>query len=160
MKNILIILTLLLTYYSVKAQAPIEPLYQNTNYGRTHGAYYKDMDNDFNAYEGTWVYTNGNTTLKIVLQKKEMVSFTKPIGKQYYADCLVGEYQYIENGVEKVNTLSNLNINHNSMTLYNLRDTGIIKKGVPPRCDECPENERRVAMMFTEPTRRNIAGLQ
>ena len=32
----------------------------------------------------------------------------------YYTDFLVGEFRYVENGVEKTNTLSNLSINHPS----------------------------------------------
>lgn len=34
------------------------------------GTYYKDIDNDFNRFEGTWVYSNANTTLKITFRKK------------------------------------------------------------------------------------------
>lgn len=38
--------------------------FPTTNY------YFKDIDNVLNPYVGTWVYTNGNTTLKINFIKK------------------------------------------------------------------------------------------
>src|SRR5690606_3886847 len=118
-----------------------------------------DIDNDFNPYVGTWVYTNGNTSLKVIFQKKEMMQNNLGSNMQYFRDYLIGEYQYIENGIEKVNTLPNLLSNHSDRTDYNIRDTGIILKYIYPKCEECSDTERRISMSFTEPSRRNSAGL-
>lgn len=73
------------------------------------GYYRKDIHNVLNQFEGTYLYSNGNTSLKIVLIKK-----IKQYNSSYYEDLIIGEYQYIVNGVEKVNTLSNLNVLYNN----------------------------------------------
>src|SRR5690554_2222573 len=135
-KVILTILTVQLLGYLSNAQNPVEPLFQNTNFGDINWAYYKDMDNNYNPYVGSWVYTNGNATFKIVLQKKEMVLTSSGIGqylKQYSTDRLIGEYQYLENGVEKVNTLQNLTISNLDAREYNLYSTGIVLKNLYPK---------------------------
>ncbi|MFN4313275.1 MAG: DUF6705 family protein [Chitinophagaceae bacterium] len=46
---------------------------------------------------------NTNTSFKIVLVKK-----VQQYNGECYEDLIIGEYQYIVNGVEKVNTLSKL----------------------------------------------------
>ena len=162
MKKALTILTLLIISYSIEAQSSIEPIFRNTNYGDTNGTYYKDIDNDFGPYVGTWVYTHGNTSFKIVLQKKVMMPLISGVGQhatQYYADRMVGEYQYIENNIDKVNTLSGLSINHNEESDYSLYSAGVVLKSSYPQCDECSDTERRISMIFNEPSRRNSVGL-
>ena len=64
MKKLIFILILNLSYISV-AQNPIIPL-ESKNGTRQNGAYYKDTNNVLNAYEGTWLYTNGSTSLEII----------------------------------------------------------------------------------------------
>lgn len=81
-----------------------------SNYG-AEGFYFKDINNDFNSFEGTWEYTSGNTSLTISFRKRINVHQQSEISN-YHLDALVGEYKYIENGIEKVNTLSNLINNH------------------------------------------------
>ena len=102
MKNTIIIL-LILSAICCKAQSPIINI-TDDNGNQIAGSYYKDLDNLLNVYEGTYLYTNGTTTLKIVLQKKTM-SFDG----HHYEDLIIGEYQYIKNGVEIINTLPRLN---------------------------------------------------
>src|SRR5690606_10043709 len=107
MKNILVILIFIfgLNTYS---QTPILFLENRNPYDTQEGAYYKDLNNVLNDFEGTWLYTNGGTSLRIVLVKKEAQYRTD---RGYYEDLMVVEYQYIENGVETINTFSNLNQN-------------------------------------------------
>lgn len=162
MKKALTILTLLIISYSIEAQPLIEPRFKNLNYARTEGTYYKDIDNDYAPYVGTWIYTHGNTSFKIVLQKKEMMPLISGVGQhaiQYYTDILIGEYQYIENGIDKVNTLANLSVNHSKPINYSLYGGSIVLKNLYPKCDECAETDRRIAMTFNEPSRRNSVGL-
>jgi hypothetical protein len=104
MKNIKFILALLLITLSVncKAQTPVIDL-NDRNGERISGAYYKDTNNLLTPFEGTYVLNDGVNYLKIVFQKKIM-QYT---GSEY-EDLLIGEYQYKENGVEKINTLSRL----------------------------------------------------
>lgn len=88
---------------SCKAQFPTLPI--EDWYKEQEGAYYKDIDNELDDFEGTWLYTNGNTSLKIILRKEVMF-----YNGDYYEDVMVGEYRYIENGVELINTLDNINV--------------------------------------------------
>lgn len=147
-----------------KAQSPIEPLYNNSKLGDAEDTYYKDLNNDFNNFEGTWQYTNGNDTLTIVLQKKVMQyidnSSSPMLGKSYYKDLLVGEYRYVESGIEKVNTLPNLQINHNSTREYNLRGDRMQKynpNAASGYCLGCNPGEVKVFLIFSEPN-VNIRG--
>jgi hypothetical protein len=48
----------------------------------------------------------------------------------------VGEYKYVKNGVEKINTLPNLLINHSNRFNYNLT-LNIITRPLPNRTDIC-----------------------
>ncbi|QNK78347.1 hypothetical protein H7F37_04470 [Winogradskyella sp. PAMC22761] len=107
MKSIIKIITILIftfSFFNCKAQSPILPLKKWSD--EQENAYYKDLNNELNSFEGTWLYTDGNTSLKIVLEKRLM-----QFNGDYYTDLIVGEYQYIENGIEKINTLSDLNLN-------------------------------------------------
>lgn len=101
MKNILSIL-IIVTTISCKAQIITYSI--GDWYEGIPNAYYKDLNNELDAFEGTWLYSNGNTTLKIILRKEVMY-----FNGRYYEDLIVGEYQYIKDGVELINTLSNIN---------------------------------------------------
>ena len=100
MKNIILIIVIFLAVLNCKAQSPILSI-KNIGLKNQSNAYYKDIDNELNPYEGTWVHTDGNTSLKIKLVKNE-----KAKEVNYYEDLIIGGYQYIENGVEKINRLS------------------------------------------------------
>jgi len=127
-----------------KAQTPVLSI--NTHdYGYTNGAYYKDINNDLNKFIGTWKYTNGTTTLTITLQKKVMLQNTLD-SLNFYEDILVGEYKYVENGVEKINTLSQLS---QSWGAYKYNITGNILKN----------NNNRVDTSFWDPN-RDIEGME
>jgi hypothetical protein len=147
----LLFLFLALSFCNCKAQTPIIDLYGPDTYGDIQNAYYKDINNFQDQFVGTWIYTNGNTTLKVVFVKKLM--FYKALSKRkYYQDVLIGEYQYIENGVEKVNSLSNLNSNPLSYYDYNLySSTQMTDESPYPPCDECPSGTLRLRMKFDEP---------
>lgn len=115
MKKIFYIITFLtLTFCKVQvpANAPIISM-NSTNVNSfslaNTGAYFKDTDNKFDQWVGTWQYTNGSTVFKIVIQKVQGQFIPK--GKMNvpincYMDLLVGGYYYEENGVVKTNQLS------------------------------------------------------
>ncbi len=111
MKHILIIVIVTFSLLNCKAQNPIVSLdaYRHTT---PDGAYYKDLDNEFNKLEGSWTYTNGNTSLTIILQKKELIYVNND-----YRDILVGEYRYSINGVEIINTLPLLTNNPDNIDI-------------------------------------------
>ena len=141
---------LLASSLSLKAQI-IDIYNDNSNTsGYVAGAYYKDLTNVHDQYIGTWLYTNGNTSLKLVFQEREHVkSLTYKDGMFFYKDWLIGEGQYIENGTLKWNSLPNLSasqstdyvIVRNHASFYNISYT---RERV--FCPECAPSERRLKM--------------
>jgi hypothetical protein len=103
MKKIIVTIVIGLIFYNCKAQSPILTL-DRLGWENTKNAYYKDINNQLDNFEGIWLYTNGNTSFKIKLVKS-----IKYFNGKYYEDLLVGGYQYIKGGVEKINTLSDAN---------------------------------------------------
>jgi hypothetical protein len=64
----------------------------------------------------------------------------------------VGEYKYVDsNGIEKVNSLSNLNINHTSIFNYNLCSGPKLRLDTNPLCPSCPTGTERLYLDFDEP---------
>lgn len=150
MKTKIIIILIAFSFFSCKAQTPIIDMDNDPNYQTTtENAYYKDVSNFRNQFVGTWLYVNGNDILKVILKKKDMVYISG--GIPHYTDFLVGEYQYIRNGVEKVNTLNNLNINYTSVDQHKLFSITKIGLDFYPKCNECPIGTERMLMNFDEP---------
>ncbi|WP_296386963.1 DUF6705 family protein [Winogradskyella sp.] len=141
MKQIIFILTILLLTLSCKAQSPIVSL--DAPYETPSGAYYKDLDNELNKFEGNWLYTNGSTSLTIVLQKIEQLE----IGSDF-RDYLIGDYRYVENNQEIINTLPISNNNENK-----LGGSYITSTDERPICNDCSENERRISLYISDPER-------
>lgn len=79
----------------------------------TPNTYYKDIENKLNPFEGTWIYDDGISYIKIVLVKKLKIPTW-----QYFEDYLIGGYQYKKNGVEIINTLSDINSYQNDPINY------------------------------------------
>ena len=100
--------------------------------------YYKDINNFFEVFVGTWIYTDGTTSFKLVLEKKAMVP--NNVNNSFF-DYLIGEYQYIKNGNELINTIGNTDAN-NLGILGNL----LLKNTYRPYCSDCPEDERRIGL--------------
>lgn len=96
-----ILILLIFGFFNCKAQSPILNMEFDTKYDAPDNSYYKDINNVLNDFEGTWLYTNGNTSLKIILVKS-----TQYFNGDFYEDLLIGGYQYIEDGDEKINTLA------------------------------------------------------
>lgn len=117
------------------------------------GTYIKDTFNEMDKFVGTWQYTDGTNTFIIVLQKK-----THIYNGEYYEDFLVGEYRYVSNGVEIVNTLPLLNasININGDD-NNIQGKMIIPNNMFPSCDDCDDIERRFQLGFYDPERKYLS---
>jgi hypothetical protein len=155
-------LTSLLLFTFCKTQSQIIDSYGDQPFGTVNNAYYKDVNGFLNQYVGTWLYTNGTSSLKIIFQKREHKYM--PGNISYYTDLLVGEYQYIENGIEKVNTLNQINTDFGSSAIdmrnYNLHENSCIYfASNKPKCNECVQNEKRLKMNLSEPNFSNIQGL-
>lgn len=115
--------------------------------GQPNGYYRKDMNNVLNQFEGTYLYGNGNTSLKIVLVKK-----IKQYNSSYYEDLIIGEYQYIVNGVEKMNTLSNLNVVYNNQFAQHAiaGSAPIGNNNREWKCPQCNPNEKRMRLSIMD----------
>jgi archaellum component FlaF (FlaF/FlaG flagellin family) len=148
-------LTILLTFFCkiTFAQTPILPLYDSIK--DAPNAYYKDLQNDLNRFVGEWKYEQGSTQLIIRIQKKEM-QFIDYGDITFYRDFLVAEYRYVENGIEKINTFSNLLTNHTNPYKYNMVGSIIIKpiSTNPDVCRNCGPNDVMVDGTFNEPNRQ------
>jgi hypothetical protein len=75
----------------------------------TDGAYFKDINDDLDKYEGIWVWEENGNKLTIVLEK----SIQDDWFPSHYEDLIVGNYKYEENGIVIVDTMTNPIINPN-----------------------------------------------
>jgi hypothetical protein len=136
MKHIQIFLVLLLSF-SCRSQNPIIDI-TASEIGLADGYYVKDKNSLLNQFQGIYVYTNGNTSFKIQLIKK-----VQQYNGRYYEDLIIGEYQYIVNGVEKVNTLSQLNTVYNNQRLHNIDGNSIMNNNNRNwKCPQCAPNQK------------------
>jgi hypothetical protein len=157
MKNQVNILMILFCTLCV-AQTPELPLYDSSV--TVQGAYYKDLQDDFQRFIGEWKYEQGLDTLIVKIIKKEM-QFINYGNVSFYGDFIVAEYRYVENGIEKINTLPNLLINHSTPFKYNIV-ANIIIKPVPNNsavCPNCGPNDVMVEGPFSDPE-RDIFGFE
>jgi hypothetical protein len=152
MKNYINFAVFFILLNSCAAQSPVLDIKDNSfSKGSINGAYYKDTKNVLSGYDGTYLYTNGNTSFKIKLQKNVMVN-----NGYYYEDLIVGEYQLIENGVEKVNTLHRL-----TSTSFNNNISGsLVLTGTKWGCDDCRVDEKRLRLGFIEATSPHIGEIE
>jgi hypothetical protein len=142
---------------SLACKAQVLNIYETLPSETPPNAYRKDIQNFQNQFEGTWVYQNGQEYLEVQLIKKEMMLWN-PGPNQYYEDRLVGEYKYLNsNGVEQVNSLFNLNENHNSIFNYNLYSITKISLDSYPMCSSCPSGTERLLMRFDEPANDDMS---
>lgn len=146
MKNIILITIILLTNSLFKSQSVVIDI-NKSGIGQPTGYYSKDIYNVLNQFEGTYLYTKGNKSFKIVLIKK-----VKQYNSSYYEDLIIGEYQYIVNGVEKANTLSNLNVVYNNQfAKHAIAGTSTIDNNTRLwKCPQCAPNEKRLDAKITD----------
>lgn len=145
-KTYIIIVTFIFCW-SCKAQTPVVDLDANMM-SVPNGAYYKDRLNELNKFVGTWQHTSGSVTFQITLQKKEMY-----FDGTDYLDILIGEFKYIENGVEIINTLNDLNNPNISGYEHNISGVLIKIPNLTVRCDDCNPNERLIKVFIKDPSR-------
>jgi hypothetical protein len=72
------------------------------------GTYIKDINNDFNKFDGIWKYQNGNQILIFKLEKVEMYH---NIENDIYEDFMIGNYSFsLDGGLSYVVNTINQNI--------------------------------------------------
>lgn len=153
MKKIIYSITFFCITNLILAQNPILNIHTE-DFADIENAYYKDSDNFYNQFIGTWIYTDAFKTIRFRFVKREM--FYRQSVKNCYVDYLIGEMQYIENGVEKINSLSNLNNSHTEIFEYSIYSYGKAHFSSYPKCVECPENVQRISMRYNEPTNDDV----
>ena len=142
---------------SCRAQDPIISLSSDENIEIVTGNYYKDVDNSFFPFLGEWQFDNGFHFFKIKLKK--ITRYRKQYQANYYfEDLVIGEYIFKENNIEKVNTLNTLDDVAVSPYRHNIVGNIIKYKDNFPLCNECAINEKRLSLIFNDPT-REISGL-
>ena len=157
MKNIQIITIItLFALFACKAQNVVPLDSSEPIYIRNSGDYYKDTNNLFNTFEGTWLWEDPttNSSLTIILKKETNVNDVH--GFNY--DILIGEYQYIENGVELANTLSDINNPNIPTVLHKIAGEIILTKYNRPPCPECGADERRVRLSIEHDNYKGVWG--
>jgi hypothetical protein len=145
MKNIILLIVAIVFTIQCSAQTKTVSI-TDKNDDRELETYYKDADNNLDAFVGTWIFTDGNTSLKIVLKKE-----IKRYDDRYYSDLLIGGYQYIEDGDEKINTLSRLDKPFTIRWDYEIVGNTILENHYKPECDDCLPNEKRARLYFYDP---------
>lgn len=146
-----IIILLLSLTFSCASKAQILDTYTTLSFETPPNAYLKDIANFQNQFVGTWKYQNGLEYLEVQFLKKVMM-LQEPGPNQYYEDLLIGEYKYIDsNGVVRVNSLANLNVNHSSIFNYNMHSGAKLKLSNAPICTTCPVGTERLSFHFDEP---------
>ena len=130
------------TLTSVKSQ-----IYSINDLGTNNieNVYYQDLLNELDLFEGRWLYTSNNSSLELILNKVVNVNNGK-----YNEDIILGNYRYVENGVEKINTISLpiMDISYNNSIYGNF----IVKDCVYMPADDCTEGETRLVLSLFEPT--------
>ena len=149
MKKIIYLTVLIVFSINCKAQLTIMPIEDFNDFDLQSNTYVMDTNGLLNSYVGTWLYNNGTTSLKFVLRKE-----VNDDNGYYHEDLIYGEYEYIENGVVKVNTLPLIdNVytaqkNHTIGGNYLLTKNDIFNYG---KCDDCGENEKRLLLFMGDP---------
>jgi hypothetical protein len=147
-------LVLFLFSIACKGQNPIIDI-TSSRFGQPAGYYMKDINNLLNQFEGTYLYTNGATSLKITLVKK-----IQQYNGSFYEDLIIGEYQYIENGIEKINTLNKINIVYNDQRSHSIDGNLIVNNNFRYwKCPSCSSNEKRLSCSFNDPSNERYANI-
>jgi len=151
MKKYINFILLLITITACKAQSPVYDISHNADGPK--GSYYKDINGVLDGYDGTYLYTNGTTSLKFILKKKVQSK------GYYYKDLIVGEFQYIKNGVELNNTLANMYVNYTDEQPNHRIKGDMILTGTELGCSDCSPTEKRLRLSFVDNKSPNIAAI-
>lgn len=143
MKNILTLANLLI-FISVFPQQTVSHL-EDPNYGQP-SVYYADLNNILDSFTGTYEYLDGTTSLKISMLKRIHTS----VNNIYWEDTLIGGYRYVENGIEKVNSLP-VGLNTYSNSNWYTVSGNFILTGKARGCDDCLPDEKWLILSILDP---------
>ncbi len=141
MKNIL---TLTLVLFATACQSQIINIKDDDGSGIAN-AHYADIDNILGPFEGTWLYTNGDTTLKIILLKK-----IDHFNSKYYEDVIIGGYEYKVGNTTLISNLNDINTPFLNSFEKGIGGNNIKNNNGYPPCPDCSVGEKRLLLMFSE----------
>lgn len=114
---------------------------------KKNNVYYKDINNLLDPFIGTYELSSGNKIFKIILQKRIRAHVTT----FSFEDLIVGEYRYVDaNGVEKINTLSEINANYTNEIQHRIDGNDILYNNNEPICNSFNNGEIRLRLGFTD----------
>ena len=116
------ILAIMIAFSFFQSNAQPEVHINTYNIGNNDGKYFKDLDNNYGNFTGTWENTTGIITFRLTLWKFAK----KPMGypTKYYKDSFEGKFLIIKNA-----GMPNEIILHNSVKYYpqnNYTSTSVI----------------------------------
>jgi hypothetical protein len=117
----------------------------NENYGKD-GFYYKDINNVLNNFVGNYKLESGTVSFSISLQKKINSSY----GGAFNEDILIGAYKYVDNNIEKINTLNTLNTILSDGKNYPIH-ANLILTGNEMGCTTCGNSEKHLYGSIYDP---------
>ncbi len=138
-----------------KITAQTYPLYKTPeSVYFTDGAYFKDMENHLNRYEGTWrLDLNSNSFIEIKFKK--IIEYNLLSSNRKY-DFLIGDCQYVLNNSIIINTLSNID---NTYSTHYFMANGIfdtIRGAQNFECPFCLVNEKYIGGYIDDIERPNL----
>jgi len=135
MKTLIKLIVLVLFTNNCIAQNPILNI-TDDNGDQIQGAYYKDIQNLLDPFVGIYVYSNGTTYLKFEFRKKIMSS----MNNYYFEDLIIGEYQYIKNGITIADTRNSFLENYANGGNHSVANN-FINTGIGIGCQDCAPTE-------------------
>ena len=115
------LLTLLFLLSIVFCRAQQVYSLSTSSFGKAEYSYFKDINNEFTPYTGTWIANFQNRTVKLMISKETHAPF-EMWDKQFYKDFLVVRYEISENNIIKQSTF---NKNFQNDIKYKIESTTI-----------------------------------
>lgn len=150
-KIITIIIVFVTGFLSAQTYQTIESIEEKGE--SEYGVYYKDVNNVFNTFEGTYEYDGSNFYFKMVLQKKVCVN----ISDYFWRDMIIGKYQFIKDGVDVSFLSDNLNNIDDADANVNFSS---IRDSEPIFCPDCLPDKWLIGSIFDpDPTKERSASI-
>ena len=143
MKNLIYIFIIVFAV-NCKAQSPVINI-RDWKGENILNSYLKDTNNDLEAFEGTYIFTNADNIFKIKLKKV----FTTRTAR-YYEDLLIGELEYKKGNTVFLNTLSKLDTVYNDQSSHLIEGNTILENNEVPDCPDCTPNEIRLRLSIDD----------
>lgn len=103
MKHKLYILALFITIFSCKAQEIVN--IDQFNQGNNEGKYFKDINNVFDNFLGTWEHKDGNIIFRVTLTKLTKHEHKNGNRPSFYEDHIQGHFEKVEVNSKGIETL-------------------------------------------------------